>query len=101
QETAEIILRNPGEVKLSGLKVELAFDPELEISGVSPENYSNFRVAPDGRTATWSPQDILPRLPGNDGDRIRRLQLNFRGKVAVAAATIRIRATSAEGVQAE
>ncbi len=101
EQSAIVILRNPGDVRLSGLKVELGFDPELEISGVSPENYSNFRVAADGRSATWSPQDLLPRLPGDGGDMIRRLQLNFRGKVPVAASTIRVRATATEGVQSE
>lgn len=101
EQSAVVTLRNPGEVRLSGLKVELTFDPELEVFKISPENYQSFRLAADGRSATWSPQDLLPRLPGDGGDMIRRLQLSFRGKVPVAAAAIRVRATAAEGVQAE
>jgi uncharacterized repeat protein (TIGR01451 family) len=99
QALASLVLRNSGEVRLSGIRVEMAFDPELEIAGA--ENLNEFRVAPDGRSAVWTPPDLLPRLPGNSGDMIRRFQLAFRGKAAIAEAAIRVRVTTAEGVNAE
>jgi uncharacterized repeat protein (TIGR01451 family) len=100
QVPASIVLRNPGEVRLSDIRVEMLFDPELEIAGVNPENYADFRVAPDGRSAVWTPPDLLPRLSGDGGDLIRRLQLTFRGKVAVAESAIRVQVSTAQGVTA-
>ncbi len=98
---ATIVLRNPGEVRLSDIRVELAIDPALRPSGVDQANSVRFRTGADGRTATWTPPDLLPRMTGDSGDTIIPLTVAFDVMAQVAQGAIAVRASSAEGVSAE
>lgn len=100
-ETALITLRNPGEVRLTDLRVEILFGAEVQPESVDTENQTRFRLSEDGRSGVWTPQDLLPRLSGDDGDLIRRLWIDFRALQPTGGTSLQVRATSAEGVQAQ
>ncbi|MEZ6136796.1 MAG: hypothetical protein R3C53_18020 [Pirellulaceae bacterium] len=99
-QNAQITLSNPGEVPLTGLQVEIVFDQAVNIGGVDQQNFPNFKLAPDRRSALWTPQDLLPRSSGG-GDPFRQLLISFSAIAPADSATIRTRATAVEGVQAE
>lgn len=99
--TAEVTVRNPGEVKLTDIQVQLSVDPTLAVTRVDNANLRNLALSNDGLTGTWSAQDLLPRMPGDSGDVIRRLFVEFESKAPVEAGRISVRATSAENVQSE
>jgi uncharacterized repeat protein (TIGR01451 family) len=98
--TAIVTVSNPSEVKLTGLNVEFNWDPSLRPTQVDNINASRFRVPPEGRTAVWNAQDLLPRMSG-DGDTIRQIRVAFECVAPAAQGAITVRATAAEGVQAE
>jgi uncharacterized repeat protein (TIGR01451 family) len=98
---ARITLRNPGEVKLTDLKVELTFDQEVEVKGYDQSNRELIRFGAELRDAMWTPPDMLPRMGTDGGAVIRTLDLSLLARAPAAAAAIRVRATAAEGVEAE
>jgi uncharacterized repeat protein (TIGR01451 family) len=94
---ALITLRNSGETRLTGMTVELSTDPSImEFTGVDINNQSAVRAESNGRIV-WTPADMLP---GQGADVIRRLWINVRARNPSPNATITVRATSAEGVEA-
>lgn len=98
---AVIMLRNPGEVKLTGLNVELQWDAALRATAVDRENFPRMRFGVDGRSADWSAQDLLPPLSSNSGDMVRSMRMSFECLAPVPQGALRARATAAEGVSAE
>ncbi|MCC7333598.1 MAG: DUF11 domain-containing protein [Pirellulaceae bacterium] len=97
---ATVILRNPGEVKLTGMNVELAWDPTLRARFVDSNNNARFRLSADGRSAVWDAQDLLPPVSRNSGESIRTLTLSFESMAPVTQGSITARVAAAEGVQA-
>ncbi|WP_145082389.1 COG1361 family protein [Aureliella helgolandensis] len=98
---AVITLRNPGEVKLTDIKVNLTLDPSLRATQVDRDNLSRFQLGADGNTAVWQARDLLPRLSGDSGDMIWQLFVTLQSRAAVQQGTLRVSVTAAEGVQAE
>ena len=97
---ATVILRNPGEVKLTGMKVELAWDPSLRAKAVDSNNLARFRISSDGRSAVWDAQDLLPPVSSSSGESIRTLTLSFESIAPVQQGSITAKVAAAEGVQA-
>lgn len=85
---ATVILRNPGEVKLTGMNVELAWDPTLRVRFVDSNNNARFRLSADGRSAVWDGQDLLPPVLRNSGESIRTLTLSFESMAPVTQGSI-------------
>ncbi|MEO8268128.1 MAG: hypothetical protein ABI557_00325 [Aureliella sp.] len=98
---ATVILRNPGQVKLTGMKVELAWDPSLRAKEVDSNNLARFRLSPDGRSAVWDAQDLLPPVSSNSGESIWTLTLAFESIAPVMQGAINAKVVAAEGVQAD
>jgi uncharacterized repeat protein (TIGR01451 family) len=97
---AIITLRNPGEVKLTGLNVELSWDQSLRATAVDSSNATRFRLGADGRSAVWAAQDLLPRLPGAGGDTNRPIKIAFECIAPAPGGSLSAQVTAAEGVQA-
>lgn len=97
---ATVTLRNPGQVLLTGLNVELAWDPSLRATYVDSNNSSRFRLGADGRSAVWSAQDLLPPPSSSSGDMIRPIRISFECIAPVVQGTLSARVVAAEGVQA-
>lgn len=97
---AYITIRNPGEVKLTGLNVELQWGASLIATAVDPSNASRFRLGADRQSAVWSTQDLLPPLPQDGGDMIRQLHLQFQCVASAPQAALSARVAANEGVQA-
>lgn len=95
---ALITLRNAGQVRLSGLSVELTVDGStLEFTGVDINSRPSTRADSNARIV-WTPADMLS---GQGGDVIRQLWVNVRARSPSQSATISVRATAAEGVTAQ
>lgn len=99
--TAVISLRNSGEVKLTEVQVEIAIDPSLAARQVDSVNASRVRLSDDRLQLTWSAQDLLPRLPGDAGDIVRRLWIEFESRAEVTQGRIAASVTTAQGVQTQ
>ncbi len=97
--TARVTLSNPGELRLTNLQVEFAIDPTLRISKVDNVNFSNFQPGPNGQSAIWSAQDLLPALPGS-GATVRQILVEFESLAPTQRGTIAVRASAVEGVEA-
>ncbi|MCR9296923.1 MAG: hypothetical protein NXI32_29790, partial [bacterium] len=98
---AIITVRNPGEVRLSDVLVEIEIDPTLIPRRVDSINASRIRLN-DARTLmTWSAQDLLPKLSGDSGDVIRRLDVEFESRRETPQGRLGVRATCAQNVQAQ
>ncbi len=98
---AVLTLRNSGETKLSGLNVELVWDPTLRATFVDSANAPRFRMGADGHSAVWEAQDLLPPLSANSGDMIRPMTISFESLSAAPQGSISARVAATEGVQAE
>jgi uncharacterized repeat protein (TIGR01451 family) len=95
---ALITLRNAGQVRLSGLSVEVTVDGStLEFTGVDVNSRPSTRADSNARII-WTPADMLS---GQGGDVIRQLWVNVRARSPSPSATISVRATAAEGVTAQ
>jgi len=95
---ALITLQNSGESRLTRLNVEIVADAEvLEFTEIDSNNRGIARPDGAGRIV-WTPPDMLP---GQGSAVIRNLWVNVRAKRAVATTTLTVRASSAEGVQAQ
>ncbi len=97
---AYITVRNPGEVPLTGLNVELNWDASLFPFEVDPENSTRIKVNPDNRSAVWNAQDLLPPPSSGAGATVRGLRLRFRTVGPAPRASFSARAVAAENVQA-
>ncbi len=95
-----VVLRNPGEVKLTGMKVELAWDSSLRAKFVDSSNLARFRMSPDGRSAVWDAQDLLPPVSSSSGESIWTLTLSLESMAPVTQGSITANVVAAEGVQA-
>ncbi len=98
---AYVRLRNPGEVKLTGLSVELAWDAALRADAVDVVNRPRFRMGADNRSAVWGAQDLLPPMSANSGEMVQTLTLSFECVGPVPQGALSARVTAAEGVQAD
>lgn len=97
---ATVTLRNPGQVRLTGLNVELSWDPSLRATYVDRDNAPRFRLGADGRSAVWSAQDLLPPMSSSSGDMIRPITISFECIAPVTQGTLSAKVAAVEGVQA-
>ncbi|MCC7107627.1 MAG: hypothetical protein IT307_21030, partial [Chloroflexi bacterium] len=97
---ATVTLRNPGEVRLTGLNVDLSWDPSLRATYVDSNNATRFRLGADGRSAVWTAQDLLPPMSSSSGDMIRPIRISFECIAPVTQGTLSAQVAAAEGVQA-
>lgn len=97
---AFITLSNSGEARLTGLDVELVWDPALQAVEVGNDSFARFRVGADNRSAVWSAQDLMPPISSNSGDVIRQLKIAFLAVSPAPQAAFTVRVAAAEGVQA-
>lgn len=100
-ERAVITVRNPGEVKLTDIQVELLFDRSLRAKAVDVNNRTRFQLGADEQSATWSAQDLLPRASDSDGGFVRQIVIEFDILAPASQGAIQVRASAAEGVQAD
>jgi uncharacterized repeat protein (TIGR01451 family) len=98
---AIVTVQNPGEVRLTDIQVELDIDPSLVARRVDSANAPRIRLTEDGSRLTWSAQDLLPRTTGESGDIFRRLDVEFESRAPTQQGQLAVRATSAQGVQAQ
>ena len=97
---ATVTLRNPGQVKLTGMNVELAWDPALRATYVDSSNATRFRLGADGRSAIWNAQDLLPPVSSSAGEYIVSLTIAFDCIAPAPQGSFTAKVAAAEGVQA-
>ncbi len=97
---AFVTLSNPGEVRLTGLNVELAWDASLRAAFVDSANFPRFRVGADGRSAVWSASDLLPPLSSDSGDMTQTMKVTFDCVAPTPQGAFNVRVAAAENVQA-
>ncbi|MFN3190816.1 MAG: hypothetical protein ACE361_09870 [Aureliella sp.] len=93
-------VRNTGETSLTGLEVEIAYDPSLAPRQVNKANENRVRLDPNRRVLTWSPPDLMARSPGG-GDPTLQLTVDFASVAEATNGQLACRVTSAERVQDE
>ncbi|MEM7474032.1 MAG: hypothetical protein AAF483_03510 [Planctomycetota bacterium] len=95
QVDATITVRNPGEVRLTGLQLELQIDPTLNPIGVSvPEGAAT--LSEDRRKLILAIEDILPPS-GVGGVPIRQYIVRFESRAVTNQGQLAVRVTSAQG----
>lgn len=97
---AVVRVSNPGDVKLTGIRVELGIPPALRATKVDTSNANRITLNPDNTSLVWSAQDLLPRLPGDRGAIYRELQIEFAILAAVEQSQLTVSASALENVQA-